>query len=238
MRFRDRTEAGVKLAGALQALRAEQAVVLGFPCGGMPVAYEIALALGAPLGILLVRADSAARTIHAPPPGAVLSERELAQARVACALRVLAERQPSALARRVRAELPRAITGPTKGAPVILVDDLIVTGQRARAACEILRWRGATRVVVAAPVMARGAAGALADVAADVVCLQELPARPGLRDAYAEGGFVSEAEVIGLLGRASTSGRLAGTARAAGAWSEDGAAADAASERRTQQPAI
>jgi putative phosphoribosyl transferase len=183
VRFRDRAEAGRRLAERLGEVGAEQPVVVGLPRGGVPVAAEIARSLGSPLDVLVVR-----KLGHPQQPelglGAigeggtrVLNERLIAHLRVSRdALQEIAAREDVELARRIalyRGDRPRA---PVAGRTVVLVDDGLATGFTARAAVEVLRQAGARKVVLAIPVAPRDTVTELRRVADEVVCL-EAPAR-------------------------------------------------------------
>ena len=154
----DPTLAG-RLASRLQFLRSEDVVVLGLPRGGVPVAAEVARALGAPLDVILVRklgvpaqpelglgaiGESAARVIN---PEVVryahVSEAEIAQVEQ----KERAELQRRA--QRFRGDVPHE---PLAGRTAVIVDDGIATGSTARAACQVARALGAATVVLAVPV--------------------------------------------------------------------------------------
>ncbi len=159
MAFVDRVDAGRRLASKLTHLRDEQVVVLGLPRGGVPVAFEVAEALDAPLDVIVVRklgvpfqpelgmgaiGEDGVRIINADVIGmAGVSEAALAE--VEKRERAELERR----ARRFRGERPRVSLD---GRTVVIVDDGIATGSTARAACRVARSRGATRIVLAMPV--------------------------------------------------------------------------------------
>lgn len=217
--FRDRGEGGRQLARELELLRPEHPIVLALPSGGVPVGFELALALGATLDVLLVRSDGSVRRGFRPPPaGSVLSEGALAEARLGADLREMAARQPADLARRVRAELPAPQLSPIAGRTVIIVDDLLATGERACAAALIARRRGASRVVVATPVLGRVAERVLRPVTDEIHCVYSTPTTPTLRDWYERADAVSDDAVISFLGRARRA-RAPGCAEDSAAWS-------------------
>lgn len=211
MIFLDRTDAGRRLAGALGPLHREHPVVLGLPRGGVPVAYEVAVALDAPLDVIIVRKLG----VPSQPElgmGAVgedgvrlLNEGVMRLAGVTIDELADAERRERAeldrRAARFRSGRPRlALNGRT----VVIVDDGVATGSTARAACRVARAQGATRVVLAVPVAPPTAISEVRPDADDVVCL-ELP-----WDFYAIGQFyadfsqTSDEEVMACLDRAAS----------------------------------
>ena len=160
--FADRTQAGRLLAGRLQHLRGQPLVVLGLPRGGVPVAFEVAAALDAPLDVIVVRKLG----VPSQPElgmgaigedGVRVVDRELVR-RAGVTERELAEveaRERAELERRVRrfrGDRPRL---PLAGRVAVVVDDGIATGATARAACQVVHEHGAARVVLAVPVAPR-----------------------------------------------------------------------------------
>jgi putative phosphoribosyl transferase len=176
--FEDRRAAGRALAVMLQPYAGRHdVVVLALPRGGVPVAFEVAEALGAPLDLFLVR--------KLGTPG----HRELAMGAIASGgVRVLnddvvrwhrvTEADIETVAREEQRELDRRETAYREGrAPiaidgrtVILIDDGLATGSTMRAAVQAVRQRQPARVVVAVPVGAPQACDELSASADDVVC--------------------------------------------------------------------
>ncbi len=177
--FKDRHDAGRRLAVSLEPFRCERPVVIGIPRGGVPVAAEVARALGAPLDIAVVRkigapqnpeyaigalAEGGAHVLNEQAVRALkLSQSDL-QALIAGADRELRERLERYRGGRAAVELA--------GRTAILVDDGLATGSSACAALDSLRERGAKRVIVAAPVAARASVRALREYAEEIVCLE------------------------------------------------------------------
>lgn len=212
MRFRDRSDAGRRLAGRLQFLRGEDVVVLGLPRGGVPVAAEVARALRAPLDVILVRklgvpaqpelglgaiGESGARVIN---PEVVryahVSEAEIGQVE----RKERAELQRRA--QRFRGDTPHV---PLAGRTAVIVDDGIATGSTARAACQVARALGAAAVVLAAPVAPPSADKTLRGDADEVICL-EMPERfLAIGEWYEDFSQTSDEEVVALL-RAAQAG--------------------------------
>jgi putative phosphoribosyl transferase len=176
--FRDRRDAGRRLAERLQHLRGESPVVLGLPRGGVPVAFEVAVALGAPLDVIVVRKLGVP---FQPELGMgavgedgvmVLNDDVVRLARVGTdEIRRIEARERAEVERRAtrfRAGRPRVdVTGRT----VVVVDDGIATGGTARAALQVARAHGAGRVVLAVPVGAPDTLEAMRSEADEVVCL-------------------------------------------------------------------
>ncbi len=179
MRFEDRHHAGRELAALLERFRDEHPVIIGIPRGGVPVAAEVARALGAPLDVAVVRKIGAPQNpefaVGALAEGGVhvLSSKVLrALGLTEVEVRALVapvERELSERTRRYRgAREPAELTGRT----VILVDDGLATGRSAQAALRSLRKRGATRVILAVPVAAPESVRALREEADEIVCVE------------------------------------------------------------------
>jgi putative phosphoribosyl transferase len=207
-RFRDRAEAGRQLAARLQRYSGrDDVVVLGLPRGGVPVAYEVAKALDAPLGVFVVRKigvpghEELAMGAIASGGVLVLDENLVRALGVDTAqLERSIGLELNELARREAAyggEL-RDLTGKT----VILVDDGLATGSTMRAAAEAVRQSNPGRVIVAVPVAAEETCDQFRDVVDEVVC--ELTPTPlgavGLW--YDDFSQTSDDEVRDLLARA------------------------------------
>jgi len=206
MRFRNRSDAGQRLAGRLEHLRGKDAVILGLPRGGVPVAAEVARALGAPLDIILVRKLG----VPAQPElgmGAIgESDARVINPDVVRYAQV-SEAQMAEVERRERAELQRRAQRFRGGAPheplagriAVIVDDGIATGSTARAACQVARAMGAARVLLAVPVAPPGADVGMRGDADEVICL-EMPARfLAIGEWYEDFAQTSDEEVIALL---------------------------------------
>jgi len=210
--FRNRSEAGRRLAEALAHLRGRDPVVLALPRGGVPVGYEIASALEAPLDVVLVR------KIGAP------SQRELAAAAVVDGeqteivrnpeviealdvgedyLRGEAERQVAEIERRRRLYLGGRPPVSATGRTAIVVDDGIATGATVRAALRGVRRRHPAHLVLAVPVAPPEAVTELRGEVDELVCL-ETPALFGaIGRFYADFVQVDDEDVRELLARAA-----------------------------------
>ena len=222
MIFSDRAHAGRLLGERLRHLSGDDVLVLGLPRGGVPVAFEVARELGAPLDVVVVRKIGAP---HRPEVAmgavgedgvVVVNDEVVTYAHVThaefAAVQEREQREVQRRAARFRAGSPPR---PVQGRTVVVVDDGIATGSTARAACQVVRAQGAARVVLAVPVAPLDAVQGMRGDADELVCL-ETP-----RDFYAVGQWyrdftqTSDEEVIRLL-HAAGSGR---TRRGIGRWS-------------------
>lgn len=157
--YADRVEAGQVLARDLVHLGSEDVVVLGLPRGGVPVARQVADALGAPLDVLLVRKlgvpgqPEVAMGAIGEGDVRVLEPRTIATAGVSEeALRTVERREREELERRATLYREGRPARELQGRTVVIVDDGIATGSTVRAAARVARALGAVRVVVATPV--------------------------------------------------------------------------------------
>jgi putative phosphoribosyl transferase len=206
--FTDRADAGRRLAERLRHLRGDDVVVLGLPRGGVPVAAEVARALGAPLDVIVVRKlglpaqPELAMGAVGEGGALVVNERVLSRVR-------LGEAEFAEVERRERAEVarralrwrgsraPLAVAGRT----ALVVDDGIATGATARAACEVAWAQGAARVVMAAPVCSPDAARALRAEVDELVCLSTPRSFFAVGRYYADFRPVPDDEVTTVLQR-------------------------------------
>jgi putative phosphoribosyl transferase len=209
VRFRDRRDAGRQLAQLLEPMRGPDVVVLGLPRGGVPVAAEVATALGAPLDVIVVRKvgvpghrELAMGAVGEGGVG-VADERVLGLAHVPREEFARAgQRERDDLAESVQrfrgGRPPLALTGRV----AVIVDDGIATGSTARAACSVARALGAARVVLAAPVCARESAQSLASDVDELVCLQSPRNFHAVGQFYDDFRATEDGEVLELLERA------------------------------------
>ena len=208
--FADRAEAGRALAAELAAWRAAaDTVVLGLPRGGVPVAYEIAIALGLPLDVLVVRKlglpwqpELAMGAIASG--GAVVVNQDVlrylpADGNAFEAVRAREQRELERRERDYRGERPPL---DMRGRTGILVDDGLATGATMEAAVRSLQAVGARRVVVAVPVASVEARDRIAAVADEIVCLEAPEFFSAVGQWYRDFGQTEDAEVRELLARA------------------------------------
>ena len=177
--FRDRSHAGQVLARALARYADRPGViVLALPRGGVPVGFEVARALGAPLDVFVVRKlgfpgnDEYAMGAIASGGARVIDEALLRQAGVSpAAVERVVQQEERELRRRERAYRGDLPPVELAGRTAILVDDGLATGSSMRAAVKALRGRGAGRIVVAVPVGPADTVRQLARLADDVICV-------------------------------------------------------------------
>ncbi|GAB4447002.1 MAG: phosphoribosyltransferase [Chloroflexi bacterium OHK40] len=177
-RFRDRRDAGRRLAALLSAYaNRSDVLVLALPRGGVPVAFEVARALDAPLDVFLVRKlgvpghEELAMGAIASGGVGVLNDELVRHLNLpAHVVAAVTAREQQELARRerlYRGDRPRP---EVHGRTVILVDDGLATGATMSAAIKALRQQRPDRIVVAVPVAAPESCAALREEADDIVC--------------------------------------------------------------------
>jgi len=210
MRFKDRADAGRKLAAALAHYKSEKPIVMALPRGGVPVAAEVAEALDAPLGIILVR------KIGAP------SQPELALGAVVDGNEPVIVRNPHILAwtgtrddefqeicRRELVEIERRrdlFLGKRSslnadGRVTIVIDDGIATGATMRVALRAMRAHNPKKLVLAVPVAASSALEDLIELADDVVSLTNLEPMGAVGYFYDDFEQLSDRDVTNILNR-------------------------------------
>lgn len=209
--FDDRIHAGQQLAKLVYHLRSPELVVVGLPRGGVPVAVEVAKALGAPLDVILVRKlgvpfqPELAMGAIGEDDVRVLNDRIIDDARVGNdELAEVESRERAELARRAqryRSIRPRCSLS---GRSVLIVDDGVATGSTARAACQVARAEGARRVVLAVPVAPQGWISPLAGEADEYISLDTPRDFFGVGQFYRDFSPTTDDDVIALLAQAAT----------------------------------
>ena len=212
--FADRHQAGAVLAEHLDAYAGRgDIVVLALPRGGVPVGFEVARALGAPLDVFLVRKLG------------VPTHRELAMGAIASGgIRVLDDQLISSLGippeaveattREEERELERRESAyrdrparSLEGRVVILVDDGLATGATMKAAVQAVRQRSPQKIVVAVPVGSHEACSELGDLADEVVCARIPPHFSAVGQWFVDFSQTTDREVRELLDRCAAGGR-------------------------------
>lgn len=208
--FVNRREAGERLAAALRGRELRDPVVLALPRGGVPVAYEVASELGAPLDILLVRKIGApgdeeygiGALVDGASPQLVIDE---AAARAVGATRDYIARQVALQHKEIERRRIVYRTGPPielEGKTVVLVDDGIATGGTVRAALQALARIACRRIVLAVPIAPRDVLPSLQALCDEVVCLFSPEPFFAVGAHYRDFTQTSDEEVIRLLGQA------------------------------------
>lgn len=212
-RFPDRAAAGRVLAARLDHLVGRDGlVVLGLPRGGVPVAFEVAAHLGAPLDVFVVRklgvpgqeelamgaiASGGLRVVNRQVVDHLGITPENVEAVARRELEVLRERERSYRGDRAPLEL--------EGASVVLVDDGLATGASMRAAAAAVQRRNPATVVVAVPVAAPETCEAVRADADEVVCVLTPASLHAVGLWYEDFSQVGDEEVAELLRRAPRS---------------------------------
>ncbi len=204
--FRDRHDAGRQLAFRLQAHRGEDAVVLGLPRGGVPVAADVARALGLPLDILVVRklgapvqqelgmGAVAEGGVHYIDPH-IVREVGATQGELEAVIR----RELAEVERRVKRWRGERPPLPLAGKTCIVVDDGIATGGTVRAALLALRQKAPARIVLAVPVAPVDTLEALRGVADEIVCVEPVYDLWAIGAWYEDFAQVPDDEVTAIL---------------------------------------
>jgi putative phosphoribosyl transferase len=214
-RFRDRYEAGRRLARELEAYAGrDDVLVVALPRGGVPVGYEVAQALGVPLDVMQVRklgvpgheelamgaiASGGVRIVSDNVVEALgIPERVIA---------TVAAAEAQELERRERIYREGRLFPDLRGRTVILVDDGLATGSTMRAAAAALRSLGAARLVAAVPVAPKDSCDAMRDVVHDVVCAVVPERFQAVGEWYDDFSQTSDEEVGELLRRGQRDAR-------------------------------
>jgi predicted phosphoribosyltransferase len=209
-RFRDRRDAGRQLAAQLSAYRGNKDVlVLALPRGGVPVAYEVARALGAPLDLMLVRKlgapghEELALGAIAPPDICVFNADVLQSLTVAPeAIDKIVAAEKQELARRNEAYRGGKPPPQLAGCIAILVDDGVATGADMRAALDAAAVQHPLKTVVAVPVASAEACDMLQQKAQEVIRLRMPALFFAVGQAYDDFSATSDEEVLALLAAA------------------------------------
>ncbi|MGD9617090.1 MAG: phosphoribosyltransferase [Alphaproteobacteria bacterium] len=209
--FDDRRDAGRQLAQALARYRQDDPVVLALPRGGVPVGFEVAKALGAPLDVLIVRKIGApghpelgiGAVIDGGNPHLVLNDDVIRQVRPPAAyIEEEKHRQLAEIERRRRRYAGDRTAAPVAGRTAIVVDDGIATGGTVRAALRGIAGGNPARLVLAVPA---APADSLAELRLDcdeIVCLATPEPFYAVGAHYRDFTQTEDEEVIRLLAEA------------------------------------
>lgn len=211
MLFRDRQDAGRRLALELRRFKTQNPVVLALPRGGVPVGAEIASALGAPLDVVLVR-KIGAPGMSELAIGAIVDGEQLDKVIDPALVAELAvpqsyldaeiARQAEEIERRRRIYFKGRSPASVAGRAALVVDDGVATGATMRAALRAIRRRGPAKLVLAVPVGPASTIEALRREVDEVICLASPEEFYAIGPFYADFHQMSDEEVVALLDRA------------------------------------
>lgn len=213
MPFLDRREAGQLLAEELLAFKGKDAVVLALPRGGLEVALPIAVRLGVPLDLLLVRKIclphypevAMGAIVDGPEPIVVRNDDVLRYAHISDAdFTASKNREIAEIERRKVRYLSGKQPLPVKDKIAIVVDDGVATGATLRAALLGLREKQPAKMIVAVPVAPSYLVEELRAEVDEVVCLEALGSLGAVSQHYAEFDQLSDEDVTGLLAEAQS----------------------------------
>ncbi len=210
MPFENRSAAGRSLAAALAEYKASRPVVLALPRGGVPVAAEVAAALGAPLDLILVRKigvpaqpELAMGAVANGAAPIVVRNAEIIQHSgvTETEFHAVLNAELAEIERRRRRYLGARAREDVAGRTVIVIDDGIATGATMRTALRAVRARASGELVLAVPVAAKDTLDELRDEADSVVCLESPAWLEAVGFFYGDFRQVTDAEVIAALAR-------------------------------------
>ncbi len=205
--FEDRHDAGRALVPAMRACALNNPIIIGLPRGGVPVAYEIALALKAPLDIFTVRILGAPLqhelAIGAIASGGIQALNEDLIAQIPgldeSVIKTMVANEMQELSRRERLYRGDRPFSDLREREVVLVDDGMATGATMRAAAEAVLSQEPSKVLVAVPTASKGAVQLLEEKVDDVICLETPSPFRAVGYFYRNFGQTSDEEVRGLL---------------------------------------
>ncbi|KLK90184.1 phosphoribosyltransferase [Microvirga vignae] len=209
--FRDRTDAGHQLVPRLMAYAADDVVVLALPRGGVPVAFEVAKALRAPLDLIFVRKIGApghaeygvGAVVDGAHPQIVLNEEALGLLHVPPGyIEAETQRQLQEIERRRQHYLAGRRPVDVQGRVAIVVDDGIATGSTVRAALKGLAQARPARLILAVPVAPKDTVDRLRAEADEVICLMTPEPFYAVGQHYDDFRQTSDREVTTLLDEA------------------------------------
>ena len=210
MPFKDRSDAGRKLAKALAAYKDQHPVILALPRGGVPVAAEVAATLDAPLDLIQVRKIglpnqpelAMGAVVDGGAPIIVRNEDVIRLAGIdETEFKAICDSELAEIERRRQRYLGSRERSDVAGRTAIVIDDGIATGATTRAALRATRMRNPKKLVLAVPVAPTDSLAALSSDADEVVCLEDYEFFGAIGAYYANFSQVADQEVIEMLKR-------------------------------------
>ena len=208
--FENRQDAGRQLARKLRERNFDNPVVLALPRGGVPVAYEVANALGVPMDLLFVKKIGApgwpeygiGAVVDGANPQIVLTEEIVRQLRPSPEyIEAEMQRQLKEIARRRLIYLGDRQPIDLKDRTVIIVDDGIATGGTVKAALKGVRKNQPRKIILAVPVAPRDTLEELSDQCDEIICLYTPTPFGAVGSFYRDFGQTGDSEVISLMSR-------------------------------------
>ena len=210
MPFKNRSEAGQKLARALSNYKDQHPVILALPRGGVPVAAEVAAALGAPLDLILVRKIGVpfqpelamGAVVDGGAPIIVRNEDVIQSAGIdETQFKAVCDGELAEIERRRQRYLGGRERVNVTGRTAIVIDDGIATGATMRAALRATRMRNPKKLVLAVPVAPSESSVAMGEEADEVICLEDHEFFGAIGFYYRDFRQISDEEVIETLKR-------------------------------------
>jgi putative phosphoribosyl transferase len=210
MPFRNRMDAGRKLAAALAGYKDQKPIILALPRGGVPVAAEVAAALSAPLDLVLVRKIGVpfqpelamGAVVDGAAPLVVRNEDVIRMAGIdESEFKTICDNELAEIERRRQRYLGSRERAEITGRTAIVVDDGIATGATTRAALRAIRMRNPKKLVLAVPVAPTESLVEMRQESDEVVCLEDYELFGAIGFYYSDFRQISDEEVIEILGR-------------------------------------
>jgi putative phosphoribosyl transferase len=210
MSFKDRSDAGRKLAKALAGYKDQEPVILALPRGGVPVAAEVATMLNAALDLILVRKVGVpfqpelamGAVVDGGAPIIVRNDDVIGLAGIdESDFKAICDSELAEIERRRQRYLGSRERVDISGRTAIVIDDGVATGATTRAALRATRMRNPKKLVLAVPVAPTDSLAALRSDADDVICLEDYEFFGAIGAYYADFSQVPDEEVIEMLKR-------------------------------------
>lgn len=202
--FRDRKDAGEKLASALIKHKGKDVLVLAIPCGGVEVGYEVAKTLAVELDILISRKlplpDNPEAGFGAIAEDGSIFINELAASYLSSEIiELIKEQQIQEIQRRIKVLRLNKSLPVIQKRTIILIDDGIAMGSTIRAAIKLCRNKGAEKIIVASPVAGSTVVREIRQVVDEIVVLEEPPFFRAVAQVYVNWCDVSDNCVIEIM---------------------------------------